>query len=162
MSMQDRPIEAGIQTLIGADEQVGVNNFSATLDYDLGQTYGATQVRPVSGEIQSILLVSSETGTGAVQEPTGWLFFMDADPNTTTNDAAITAAERATIIAQVEFFAADWDSDANGATAYKTVAIPFHSTRYLYTIFRNEGAAINDVVGDDEIIQINLWYRRDD
>ena len=158
MSMTDRPIEVGIATLIGADDDVGVNEFSATTDLDLGQTYGATQVRPVAGEIQSILLVSSG---GAIQEPTGWIFFMDADPATAAGDVSLALVDRQAIIGQVEILAADWDSDANGASAYKPVALPFHDVRYLYTVFRNEGAAINDAGGDDEIIQINLWYRRD-
>ena len=159
MSMTDRPIEVGIAQLIGINEAVGVNQFSATTDLDLGQTYGDTTVRPVAGEVQSILLVSS--ATGAPLEPTGWVFFFDADPNTATGDVAISAAERRTIIGQVEIAAADWDSDATGASAYKALAVPFHDIRYLYTVFRNEGAAINDAGGDDELIQINLWYRRD-
>ena len=159
MSMTDRPIEAGIYTLIGADDDVGVNEFSATVDIDLGQTYGATQVRPVAGEIQSILLVSS--AAAAPIEPTGWLFFMDADPATAAGDAALALVDRQAIIAQVEIAAADWDSDGTGATAYKVVALPFHDVRYLYTVFRNEGAAINAAGGDDELIEINLWYRRD-
>ena len=162
MSMTDRPIEVGLTQLIGINESVGVDNFSATADLAVGATYGAGTARLVSGEIQSILLVSSEVGTGAVQEPTGWLFFFDADPNTASNDAAITVVERGTIIGQVEILAADWDSDANGATAYKTVAIPFHAVDTLYVVMRNEGAAINDNAADDELIAINVWYRRDD
>ena len=161
MSMTDIPLEVGITQLIGINEAVGVNQFSATADLDLTRTVGALSPA-VPGEIQSLLLVSSETGTGAVQEPTGWVFFFDADPNTTTGDAAITAAERATIIGQVEILAADWDSDATGASAYKAIAIPFHAVDTLFVVFRNEGAAINDAAGDDELIQINVWYRRDD
>ena len=163
MSMTDRPIEVGLTQLIGINEAVGVNQFSATADLAIAATYGdLPRTRLVSGEIQSFLLVSSEDGTGAVQEPTGWVFFFDVDPNTTTADAALELVDRQAIIGQVAIAAADWDSDAAGATAYKAVAIPFHAVATIYVVFRNTGAAINDGAGDDELIEINLWYRRDD
>ena len=160
MSMTDRPIETALYTIIGADDAVGINQFSGTVDIDIGQTYGDTQVRIVAGEIQSILLVSS--AAAAPIEPTGWLFFMDADPATGVGDAALALVDRQALIAQVEIVAADWDSDATAASAYKVVALPFHDVRYLYTVFRNEGLHINDAGGDDEVICVKLWYRRDD
>ena len=160
MSMTDKPIETGVYTIIGADDvEVSTGDFSATADIDLTRTVGSLSPA-VPGEIQSFLLIS--TGTGAVQEPTGWVFFFDIDPNTTSGDTALQLVDRQAIIAQVEIAAADWDSDANGATAEKFVAIPFHTIDTLFVVFRNEGAAINDNVNDDEILEINLWYRRDD
>ena len=163
MSMTDRPIETGLYTVIGADDvEVSANDFSATADVLVGATYGDAAARLVSGEIQGILLVASETGAGAVPDEPGWVYFFDIDPNTTSGDTALGLVDRQAIIGQVEFVAADWDADANGATAYKSVAIPFHAIATLYVVFRNTGAAINNAAGDDEILQINLWYRRDD
>jgi len=160
MSMTDRPIEVGLTQLIGIDDvEVSLNDFSATADLAIGATYGAGNARLVSGEIQSILLVSSGA---AVQVPAGWLFFFDVDPDTTSGDTALQLVDRQAIIGQVEIGAADWDTDATAATAYKAVAIPFHAVDTLYVVFRNESAAINNVAGDDELIQINVWYRRDD
>ena len=129
MSMTDRPIEVGLTQLIGINEAVGVNQFSATADLDLTRTAGSLSPA-VPGEIQSLLLVSS--AAGAPIEPTGWLFFMDADPATAAGDAALALVDRQALIAQVEIFAADWDSDATAASAYKVVALPFHDVRYLY------------------------------
>ena len=160
MSMTDRPIEVGLTTLIGPDDvEVSTDDFSATADLDLTRTVGSL-TPAVPGEIQSILLVSS--AAGAPIEPTGWLFFFDVDPNTTSGDTALQLVDRQAIIGQVEILAADWDSDATAATAYKTVAIPFHAIDTLYVVMRNEGAAINDAGGDDETICINVHYRRDD
>ena len=164
MSMTDRPIETGLYTLIGPDDvEVSANDFSATADLTIAATYGdLPRTRLVSGEIQGVLLVASETGTGAVPDEPGWVYFFDVDPNTTSGDTALELVDRQAIIGQVAFAAADWDIDANGATAYKPVAIPFHAVTILYAVFRNLGGAINDNAADNETLQINVWYRRDD
>ena len=159
MSMTDRPIEVGLTQLIGINEAVGVNQFSATADLDVTRTVGSLTAA-VPGEIQSFLLVSS--AAGAPLEPTGWVFFFHTDPNTTTADAALELVDRQALLGQVEILAADWDSDATGASVSKFVAIPFHSVDTIFVVFRNEGAAINDAGGDDELLSINVWYRRDD
>ena len=128
------------------------NEFSGTADLDIGATYGdLPRTRLVSGEIQSIALHDPQAALNDC-----WLFFFDIDPATVPGDAALALAERQAIIGQVRFVPADFDADANGITAYKTVAIPFHAVDTLYAVYRD---LTIDTAG---WIRLKIWYRRDD
>lgn len=148
-------VEAGLTELIGADEQVDQNDLCGSVAITLGGTY--------SGEILGALLVSRETGTGAVQTPDGILFFFDADPSISSGDTAMSAAARQKLIGQIAVTGTDFDSDANGASVYLvSVPVAFHALAALYVAFRLTSAtSYNDAAGDDEILEVNLWLRRD-
>ncbi len=151
-------IETGIQQIIGInDAAMTQNEYSSTADLSLGGTF--------SGEILGFILSSLESGSGAVQEGTGTVYFFDADPNTTSGDTDLAAAgaEHNTVIGIVKIAAADWDSDANGAVVHKTVALPFHALATIFCVYRTTDpvALWNSAAGDDERLNINMWFRRD-
>jgi hypothetical protein len=149
--------EVGLTEIVDKDDQVDQNDFSATVDLTVG-----IGTLPTSGEILSIVLVSSELGSGGVQEPSGELLFFDADPNTTAGDTALTTAEWKTLIGKVSISDSDWISDANGAVYFDDVAIPFHEVSTIYVVWLHTYAtSYNDAAGDDEELHLNLWYRRD-
>jgi hypothetical protein len=150
--------ETALTELIGADEQVDQNDYAGSAAVTLGDG-----IRPCSGELLSFAFFSTETGTGAVQTPAGILLILDADPATAAGDTAITAAERITILGHVAVAAADWQSDANGASAFiYNRPIPFHNLQTLYFLwFHEDAASLNDAGGDNEILQVKAWYRRD-
>jgi len=146
--------EGGVTELIGIDEQVDQNDFSAAAGVPLGAT--------MSGEILNVSLFTSEDGSGAVLTPDGVLYVFDADPSISSGDTAISAAAHLTEIGHVEIEAADWVSDANGASAHKAVAIAFHEVATLYFAFQLTSAmSFNDAAGDDEQLEFNFWLRRD-
>lgn len=151
-------IETGITQIIGInDAAMTQDEYSSTADLGLGGTY--------SGEILGFILSSLESGTGAVQEGMGTIYFFDADPNTTSGDVSLAAAgaEHNTVIGIVKIAAADWDSDASGAVCHKTVAIPFHALATIYCVYRTTDSAAlwNSAAADDERLNINMWFRRD-
>ncbi len=152
-------IETGITQIIGINdtEVTASGDYSSTADLSLGGTY--------SGEILGFQLTSLETGSGAIQTGVGVVYFFDADPNTTSGDTALAAAgaEHNTIIGITHIAADDWDSDATGGVVHKTVAIPFHALATIYCVYRNTDASAvwNSAAGDDERLNINMWFRRD-
>lgn len=148
--------ETGLTELIGIDEAVAQNQYSASVGVTLPQAR-------TSGEILQITLYSTEAGSGAVQQPNGVLFILDADPAIAAGDAAMTAAERLTVIAQIEVETTDWKADANGASAtIFTRPVAFHALSALYFVWLQEHATgFNDAAGDDELLEFNAWIRRD-
>lgn len=147
--------EGGITELIGTDEQVDQDDYSASVGVDLGST--------VSGEILQILLVSTEEDAGSVQTPSGHLIFLDADPSVSAGDTALGSGEHATIIGSVEVAADDWVSDANGGWAsIKTKPIAFHALQTIYAVWlHTDATSFNDGGTDDEVLEFNFWFRRD-
>jgi hypothetical protein len=150
--------ETALTELVGADEQVDQNDYGGSVAVTLGD--GAL---PVSGELLSFSFLSTETGSGAVQTPAGILLILDADPATAAGDTGITAAERITVIGQVKVLTSDWQADANGASAFIcNQPVPFHNLQTLYFLwFHADATSLNDGAGDDEILQLKAWYRRD-
>ena len=144
--------------LIDTDDQVDQDDYSASEALTLGDG-----VRPVSGEILSAVFFAWEEGTGAVQTPAGTLLLLSADPAVSAGDTAITAAERVTVIGHIEVAATDWISDANGASAFiYNQPVPFHNLQTLYAVwFHEDATSLNDGAGDDELLAVQLWYRRD-
>jgi hypothetical protein len=150
--------ETALTQLIGSDEQVDQNDYGTSVAVTLGDG-----VRPCSGELLSFMFFSLESGSGAVQIPAGTLVILDADPAASAGDTAVSAAERVTILGQVAVAAADWQSDANGASAFiYNRPVPFHNLQTLYFLwFHEDATSFNDSAGDDEILQVKAWYRRD-
>ena len=147
--------EGGLTELIGINEQVDQNEYCASVGVALGGAF--------SGEIGAVCLYSTEDGSGAVQQPEGWLYVFDANPEIANGATAMTAAARSTILGRVKVASADWEADANGATAYLllTEPIPFHTLSTLYFAFKLTSAtSLNDAAGDDEQLEFNFWYRR--
>lgn len=148
-------LEGGLTELIGTNEQVDQNEYGGSVAVALAGTY--------SGEILNVTLYTTESGSGAVLTPAGTLFVFDADPTITNGDAAMTAAERVTVIGQISVSAADWKSDANGASV--TVfdkPLSFHALGTLHFVwFHEDATSFNDAGGDDEVLQFNFHFRRD-
>ena len=144
--------------LIDTDDQVDQDDYGASKALTLGDG-----VRPVSGEILSAVFFSWEEGSGAVQTPAGTLLLLSADPAESAGDTAITAAERVTVLGHVAVAAADWQSDANGASAFiYDQPVPFHNLQTLYAVwFHEDATGLNDNAADDEFLAVQLWYRRD-
>ena len=148
-------IEAGLTELIGINEQVDQNDYSGSVEVSLPYA--------MSGEILSAMFYSTEDGSGSVQSPTGWLYILDADPAVASGDTAMTAAERVTVLGRVKLESGDWETDANGGTAFiYDTPIPFHHLSSLFLVFKLTSAtSLNDAAGDDEQLEVNLWIRRD-
>lgn len=148
-------LEGGGVQLIGVDDQVDQNEYSASTVISFAGTY--------SGEVLNITLFTRQEGTGAILTPAGVLFVFDADPTISAGDAAMTSAERITVIAQIPIEAGDWKADANGASAaVSDVPFAFHPVAALYFVWFHESAtSFNDVAGDDETLSMNAWIRRD-
>jgi hypothetical protein len=147
--------EGGLTELIGIDEQVDQNDYCGSVAVALGGTY--------SGEILGVALYTTEDGTGAVQTPTGWLYVFDATPAISSGDTAMSAAARVTMLGRIAVDAGDWESDANGGSAYLyDTPIAFHAVSSLFFAFKLTSAtSFNDAAGDDEQMEFNFWYRRD-
>ena len=149
--------EVGLTEIIDKDDQVDQNDFSASVALAVN-----IDDLPFSGELLSLVLVTSETGSGAVLTPAGTLILLDADPNVSAGDTALTLAEWQTAIGWVEIAAADWISDANGGLVFKQIAVPFHQLGTIYAVwFHEDATSFNDAAGDDEEMHLNLWLRRD-
>jgi len=147
--------EGGLTELVGINEQVDQNEYGASVGVALGGTY--------SGEILSIMLYATEDGSGAVQDSAGTLFLFDADPSISAGDAAMSAAARVSVVAQIPVYAGDWKTDANGGSvSILNKPIPFHGLSTLYFAwFHTDATSLNDAAGDDEQLEMNCWYRRD-
>ena len=150
--------ETALTNLIGADEQVDQSDYGASVAITLGDG-----VRPNSGEFLSFAFFSTETGSGAVQTPAGILLLLDADPAVAAGDTSITAAERITVLGHVKVGSSDWQSDASGGSAYiYNQPVTFHNLHTIYAVWSHQDAtSFNDAGGDDEILQVKAWYRRD-
>lgn len=147
--------ESGIIELVGVNDQVDQNDYGDTAVLAFGGD--------VSGEILMATLVSTEDGTGSIQIPECQVFVFDTNPSTTAGDTTIGAAYWPTCIGIIDIVPGDWSGDANGKVANtKDQPVAFHEVSNLYFVFKNLDAnGINDAAGDDEQIEINMWYRRD-
>lgn len=143
-------------TLIGDDDQVDQNDYGPSVAIDLSA--------PHSGEILSILLISDETGTGALLEQDGELLFFDADPSITNGATTLTTAATAAIIGRVSVAAADWlaTSASESIAFYNLQPIVFPEIKTLYAVFKNTGAtSYNSAAGDQESLRLKIGLRFD-
>jgi len=150
--------ETVLTQLIGKDQQVDQDDYGASVAVTLGDG-----IRPNSGELLSFVFFSREIGTGAVQTPAGTLLILDTDPAVSAGDTAISMVERVTVLGHVAVAASDWHTDANGGSAFiYNRPIPFHNLQTLYFVwFHEDATSYNDAAGDDEILEVKTWYRRD-
>ena len=148
-------LQGGLTELVGINEEVNTSDYGGSVGVALGGTY--------SGEMLGFTFYATEDGSGAVHDSAGTLIIFDADPSISAGDTAMTAAERVTVIAQVDVLAADWQADANGASAYiYDQPVPFHALSTIYFVwFHTDATDLNDGAGDDEQLQFDFWYRRD-
>ena len=151
--------ETGWLTLIQQDEIVDQNDYGdECYDYLDG-----------SGEILGAHFISYTDGVGDVITPDGKLFIFNDEITLTAGDTAITLAERMDCVGYIQVTAADWQSDANGASVYydcQPVAYPRSDDdhtpqRYYFCFFLESAASYNTDAGDDEILMVNLYYRLD-
>jgi hypothetical protein len=150
--------EVGLTEIVDKDDQVDQNDFSASVALAVADDQG----NPTSGELLSLVLRTSETGSGAVLTPAGHVIFLDADPAVAAGDTALTLAEWGTVLGIVDIEAADWISDANGGCVFKAIAIPYHALSSIYVVWlHTDATSINSAAGDDEELHGNFWFRRD-
>ena len=147
--------ESGVTELVGKNEEVNTNDYGASVALTIGSD-------AYSGELYEFVFIATEEGDGSVQDSAGWLLIFDADPATTAGDTSITAAERKTLVGQVEVAASDWITDANGGSAYVCDKIvSFHAVTSLYLVwFHTDSTDLNDAAGNDEVLEVNIKYRR--
>lgn len=147
--------EFGVTELIGKDEKVDQNDYSASVSVDV-----SIKTPPTSGVIHTWAFFQSEDDGGAILSPAGELYIFDADPAVASGATAITSAEWITLIGVVDVAAADWVTDANGSCAYiADQPVYFHNVNTLYFSFKlTSSTAINSAAGDDEILEMNAWY----
>lgn len=149
--------EIGITELVGINEEVNTDDYGASVQVSFGET--------ASGEFLAFMFVASETGSGAVHDSAGQLLIFDADPAISAGDTALVAAgaEHKTLIGIVTVAASDWQTDANGGAAFiYNVPVPFHELGSVYLAwFHTDATDLNDAEGDDELLHVNAWYRRD-
>lgn len=151
-------LEGGLTELVGINDQVDQNDYSDSVGVSV-----AFDQLPLSGEILSVILISTEDGTGAVQVPNGKLIILDADPAVAFGAVALAAAEWPTVLGVISVATGDWVSDANGGAAYICdQPVPFHALKTLYFVWLHQHAtSLNSAGADDEQLEFNFWYRRD-
>jgi len=140
-------------------ELVGINDAVAASEY----TNSVKIVFPheVSGEIVSVALYATEDGSGAVQQVTGNVLFLSADPAVSAGDTAISAAEWLTVIGGTAVTSANWAADANGGIGYVVTGIPFTDLSAMYAVMKfDASSAMNDAGGDDEQLELKVRIRR--
>ena len=146
----------------GSTELVGINfvamtqnEFSAAKEIALGGTY--------SGEVVQACLTQSEEGTGAILADIALrLFIFDADPSLSTADTLIATASHLLLLDEVAFANGDFWIDTGAGTLCMQMNTLFHAVSSLWFAIATEGAtAINSAAEDDEVVDLNFWYRRD-
>lgn len=147
--------EAGLIDVMGANDSMPSGTYSDTFYMDLKPTQ--------SGEVESVTLYTTHTGTGAIHDLAGTLLFFDDAPQISGSMSALTWEARQMVLGQVAIASTDWTVDASGASVSKHLAglMPFHQLDRLYMAFRNEdGDGFNSDADDNEILKVNLWYAR--
>ena len=155
---ESRPVpigvfETGLIELVGINEQVDQNDYGAHVTANLNG----------SGEILAACFMSTEDGaTGAVQDPAGKLLIFNAAVSVAAGDTSITVAERSELIGVISVAASDWQSDANGASAFiYDQPIPYDTNDLYLVWFHEDATSYNDGADDDEQLEVNLLYRLD-
>lgn len=145
-------VEGGLTELIGVDEQVSQNQYSGSVEVTLSEQ--------LSGEILGATLYSNG---GSIIVESGELFFFDLDPSIAVGAAAIGVAEWPTSLGSIPVLSSDWTSDSNGAHAnIKKEPITIHPVSSLFLVYKHTGSTQwNSLVGDNELLRVNFWIRRD-
>ena len=148
--------ESGVLELVGKNEEVNTSDYGGSVALTFAKANS-------SGELLSFTFIATEEGSGAVQDSAGVLYIFDADPNPTVGDTALTAAEHKTVVGKVTVAASDWNTDTGGGTAFiPDNPVPFHELDAVYLVwFHTDATDLNDAAGDDEVLEVNVWYRLD-
>lgn len=150
--------ETGVLELVGADEQVDQNELGAAVSFDLPGE------RAASGELLSFVFLSSESGSGSIQTPSGQLLIFDVDPGHNAGDdgSGISAPEWQAFIGEIDIASSDWKSEDYAAwISVKDEVVPFHAIDTLYFVWRHtDSTSLNDGAGDDEKLEVNVRYCR--
>lgn len=146
----------GLIEVAGANDGMPSGTYSDTMSLALAPP-------SQSGEIESVTMYTSHTGTGAVQILAGTLLFFDDNPQISGTMAALSWAARRMVIGQVDIAASDWMVDGNAASVSKHLEdfVPFQKLDTLYIVFRNQDAdAFNSAANDNEMLYLRLWRRK--
>jgi hypothetical protein len=147
--------------LAGPDDQIIADRYSKSVTHSLEANLRA------SGEVLGACLYAGlEAGTGAILASPGKLIFFDTNPALVTSNATSIAAGSSfyeSSLGHVTFATTDWLSDGVGGIAYKACAIPFHSLKNIFAVFRLDTGAttINLNASDEEVLRCRFWYRLD-
>lgn len=153
----------GLLSLLSASSEVEASEYGPSVAHTLASEDDGAPSLSHSGEILGLTLISSESGTGAIQKPACKLFVLTANPATAAGDAALVIAEHRQVLAIVPIAAADWVEDAAGAVVTKQVAIPFEAIAVLAFVLKLDAGAttINSDPAEDELLQLVARYRLD-
>ena len=153
VTSRDWIIESGLIELVGKDEVVAQNQYSAG-------TAIPVSVSAAGGIIKSIVLSQTELDAGAILSVAGVLVFFTADPVCAAGDTAVTSTAWGKSLGTVTVAAGDWVTDANGGAALKaTLDIPFPRLANLWCVFKLTSAtSINSGATDDEVLSIKIYY----
>lgn len=148
--------ELGLTEIVGVDEQVAQNEFAGSFSVDLPGK------NPISGEFLSWAIYSTGGDELAIDAN---LFLLDADPAVAVGDTAMTVAEWKTVLAEVPIVnSAFAGSSAAAGNFWYTddERVPFHALKTLYfALLLTSATTINSAGGDNELIQLNAWYRQE-
>ena len=147
-------LELGLTELVGINEQVDQNDYSGSVSFALSTK------SPRSGEILGLTFYSTGGDELAID---GQLYFLDAYPAVASGDTALSVAEWKTVIGHAALANGSFVGDGSGKILTLTdVGIHFHDLLTLYAVLKLTSAtAINSAGGDDELFQVNGWYRRE-
>ena len=153
------PAETTLLELVGTNEQVDQGDFGASVSFNLPGN------EPAAGVLTGFTFISSEEGSGSIQTLSGHLLIFDADPGHSAGDVGtgISTAEWQTLIAVVTVETVDWTTETTAAyyNARDFEPIRFHAVNTLYFVWRHTGdTSYNDAAGDDEVLDVNVWYQR--
>jgi hypothetical protein len=152
---------SGFVELIGPDEQVAQNDWGGSVSVGIDSG--------VSGEILSIVLIFTESGSGSLITQDGRLCLFKGDPDISVGDAVVGEDEWHKLLASIPISEDDWFKEATGtptgATVYiYNVPIAFEAPGAggIYAAYHHLGATtINSDAGDDEALDMKIRYRRD-
>lgn len=147
-------IEQGVIELVGINETLLISGYSDEVEVILAT--------PSSGEILKVCLIATEDATGAILKSTGTLFFFKSDPTVILDAPLLDPADWPLIFAHIPVLTEDWISETSGGIAcfVRADSFPVLSSFFLVW-FHTLGTSINSLTGDDEQLEVNIWYRRD-
>jgi hypothetical protein len=134
--------------LVGADELLAQNQYSDEV------------AAAISGSGEIVQAIFYSTGGDELQVE-GRLLIFDTAPTIDLGDTTLTVAEHKTLCGRIPVATANYGADAGGAIAVKDdIHVVFHQVTNLYlAFFLTSATSINSAAGDNEVLQVRLWYR---
>ncbi len=135
-------------TLIGANDVLVTGQYGKSVAID---------TQHASGEQLSITLLSTADTT--IATPAGIVYVLQTDPAVVAVVAALDATDRVRVICQWPVAQADWDSDANGASAYLTSPpCVFPAKAQIYTLWRLTDATGLNPGAENQVIKAVIQW----